>query len=281
MTKPSQSNSRYEISNLQKLALEAAAKAAEIHRNRLYQSHIVNTKSSRTDLVSEVDLEAERTIIEMIEGARPDDAIVAEEGSSRTGTSGIRWIIDPLDGTTNYLYRYPGFTVSIGIEVNGRKTIGVVHDSYHQRIYTAVIGQLAFCNNKSVSVNESVELADALIATGFMYNALYRSKQAHSIAQILPHIRDIRRSGSASLDLCLLASGCIDGYFEYGVHPWDITAGGVIAATAGAKVASIPTHTEASTLLVASHPSIFDSLLHLLRKSNVFTSDDSEIEIWR
>jgi myo-inositol-1(or 4)-monophosphatase len=171
------------------LAKDTAALAAAIHREKLGTVHRVGTKSSRTDIITEVDREAEQVIVGALAKARPDDAIVAEEGSARQGTSGIRWLVDPLDGSVNYVYGYPAFSVSIGVEVDGQPRVGVVHDSFYGRVYSAVIGRGAICDGVPLAVSQVEELPDALLATGFGYDADVRAWQAQKLARVLPRVR--------------------------------------------------------------------------------------------
>jgi len=260
------------------LAEKAAARAAAVHKDRFDEIHSVNAKSSRTDLVSEVDIAAERVIVDTITRKRPNDAILAEEGGARKGSSGLRWVIDPLDGTVNYLYRYPGFTVSIGLEVDGRKCLGVVHDSYHNRVYTSIVDQFSQCDGKPISVTRERKLSDALLATGFVYDCEQRSQQGSILSNVMGQVRDIRRSGSASLDLCLLASGRVDCYFEAGLKPWDFFAGVVIATTAGAKVLTVPTIIGPSPLLIAAEEKLCEDLFQLLTANGVIDPNEARIE---
>jgi len=199
----------------------------------------VSTKTSGTDMVSEMDRASEALIVEGILASRPDDAILGEEGASREGTSGVRWVIDPLDGTTNYLYRHPTWAVSVGVEVDGRVEVGVVAAPGLGETFTAVRGQGAWLNGSPVAVTGEVDLARALVGTGFGYLAGRRARQADVLPHLLPLVRDIRRNGVASLDLCWVACGRLDGYFEAGGQPWDVAAGLLIATEAGAVACSL------------------------------------------
>jgi myo-inositol-1(or 4)-monophosphatase len=263
------------------LAKEAAALGAAIHREGLTATHTVKTKSSRTDLVTEIDKEAERTIVKALLAARPDDAIVAEEGSAREGTSGVRWVIDPLDGTVNYVYGYPAFAVSICAEIDGKYRVGVVHDSFHGRVYGGIIDEVATRDGVPLQVTSATELADALLGTGFSYNAETRGWQARKVAQVLPRARDIRRSGSAAIDLCLLAAGQIDGYYETGLNAWDYAAGGVIATAAGARVLAFFPKAGPAPLIVAANPVLVGKLLDLLGEIGVINPNEGHVELWR
>jgi myo-inositol-1(or 4)-monophosphatase len=247
------------------LAVRLAAEAAEVHRAGRDRELRVETKSSRTDLVSEVDREAERIIVAGIRRERPDDAILGEEGGAHDGTSGVRWIIDPLDGTTNYVYRYPAHAVSIGIEIEGTVRVGVVHDSVHGEVYTAIRGGGAFRDGLPMAASRCEDLATALLATGFQYRAELRAQQAATLARILPHVRDVRRGGSAALDLCWLGDGRLDLYYEGGLAEWDLAAGALIAAEAGATVRRFDDPREGPTpLLLAGSAILVDRLERLL-----------------
>ncbi len=252
-----------DLAALETLAVRAAAAAARVHHDGLSHVQSAEAKSSPTDMVTEVDREAERVIIDAIVGARPDDAILGEEGTDRAGTSGVRWIIDPLDGTTNYLYRFPAYAVSIGIEVDGRHAFGVVHDSSRDHVYVGGIGRPATCDGRPIAVRAAVAPGLALVATGFQYQPALRTRQADALRHVLPRVRDIRRAGSAALDLCALAAGQIDAYYELGLGAWDLAAGVAIAVAAGARVVSLPVP-DTTPLLVAAAPGLLEPLLALL-----------------
>ena len=223
-----------DLDELKSLALRIAAEAAAIHREGLLQAQTADAKSSPTDIVTEIDRDAERAIVEALRAARPRDGILAEEGTEIAGTSGVRWVIDPLDGTTNYYYRYPAFAVAIGVEVDGTRAVGVIHESSRDRVYAARLCGIATCDDHPIRVSDKRDLATALIATGFQPLPEVRRRQGELLVRVLPAVRDIRRSGSASFDLCTLATGQIDGFYEFGLSPWDIAAGAVIAEAAGA-----------------------------------------------
>lgn len=233
------------IRELTDLAAAIAVEVGDVIREaRNVGVTVANTKSSLTDVVTEADRSAEQLILRRITEARPDDAILGEEGTDQTGTSGITWVIDPIDGTVNYLYDVPAYCVSIAACVtdpdhfhDGRTAIaGAVSVPRTGEIFTAGWGQGSFRNGESVSVNEAPELGRALIATGFGYTPERRAEQAAVLTEILPQIRDIRRIGSAAYDLCLLASGRVDGYYEHGLQPWDYAAAALIAREAGATL---------------------------------------------
>ncbi len=194
----------------------------------------LDTKSSATDPVSDADRAAETMIVRMLLAARPDDGLIGEEGASRASGSGITWVIDPLDGTVNYLYELDNFSVSIAAEDTAGGLVGVVFDPMRDRMFSAIRGGGAFVDGVALHVNEPVALDRALLGTGFGYTAARRAAQAAIIADVLPQIRDIRRFGSAALNLCQVAGGQLDAYYEEGVQHWDVAAGGLIATEAGA-----------------------------------------------
>lgn len=219
----------------------------------------VETKSTGTDMVTEMDRASERLIVDGILAARPEDGILGEEGSDRQGTSGVRWIIDPLDGTTNYLYGFLSYGVAIGVEVDGTPTAGAVHDPVHGETFSATAGGGAWCGDRRLAVVGAPTLATALVGTGFAYDSAKRAEQAAVLQRVLPNVRDLRRAGAAAVDLCWVAGGRLDAFFERGLAPWDWAAGSLIAAEAGAR--TLRTH---DGLHVAAPPQLFDDLLSLL-----------------
>ena len=200
----------------------------------------VERKSSRTDMVSDADRDAEWLIRELLSKERPDDGLLGEEGSDSAGSSGRRWVVDPLDGTTNYLYRFPAWVVSIALEDADGGLVGVVHDPLRDEIFTATRGGGALRDGEPISVSGATRLDEALIGTGFGYDAERRASQAELLTQVLPRVRDVRRAGAAALDLCMVACGRLDGYYERGLNAWDWAAGSLIAREAGASVRSLP-----------------------------------------
>ena len=226
-----------DLSDLLELAKRAAESAAAIHRNAIASGGFnVHTKASTSDLVTEIDREAERKLVAVIRAARPNDEIVGEEGSNLSGDSGVRWILDPLDGTTNFVHRYPAHSVAVGIEINGRRMIGVVHDTFSNRVYSGVVGQSATCDKEPIAVRNESDLSHALVGTGFLPNAGVRRLQADVLRKVLPCVRDIRRSGCPSLDICGVASGALDAFYESGLGQLDISGAAAIAEAAGATV---------------------------------------------
>lgn len=223
-------------SELRVLASEVAREAGAFVSARALEARLhVATKSSATDMVSEVDRESEALIVARLLAARPGDGILGEEGGEHAGPSGVRWVIDPLDGTTNYLYAYPAYAVSIAAEQDGEVVAGAVFDASHGHLYSAAIGEGATRDGAPLAVSVSTSLATALVGTGFGYDSAQRARQGRILAGVVPHIRDIRRSGSAALDLCWVASGRYDAYFELGLGPWDWAAGALIVREAGGR----------------------------------------------
>jgi myo-inositol-1(or 4)-monophosphatase len=225
---------------LVELAGDAARRAVRLLLDGMGRARAtVETKSSTTDMVTEMDRASERLIVSTLLAERPDDGIVAEEGSARAGTSGLRWVIDPLDGTTNYLYGHPGWAVSIAAEGATGVVAGVVADGVHGELFTAVRGGGARCDGTPIACSDRADLARALVGTGFGYDPERRRAQGEVVARLLPRVRDIRRMGAAAVDLCSVACGRLDAYFERGLSWWDLAAGGLIAAEAGATVSAI------------------------------------------
>jgi myo-inositol-1(or 4)-monophosphatase len=246
------------------LATSLAAEAAQLLRDGLDHVHDVDTKSSLTDMVTASDRASERLVVDGIRAARPDDGILGEEGTADSGTSGVRWVIDPLDGTTNFLYGLPAFAVSIAVEVDGTTEVGVVVDAARHETFTAVRGRGAHLDGRRLRVNGADQLATALIGTGFSYDAARRARQGAVVAQVLPLVRDIRRVGAAALDLCWVAAGRLDGFYEKGLAPWDLGAGALIAAEAGARVGDLAGGPASGAFTLATAPALFEPLRALL-----------------
>lgn len=225
---------------------------------------VASTKSSPTDIVTEMDTASERMIVEALRSARPDDGYLGEEGSSFDGTSGVRWIVDPLDGTVNYLYDLPEWAVSIAAEVDGEAVAGVVVAPRLGSTWTAVRGGGAWLDGDPVRVNAGVGLGLALLATGFGYAAHRRAAQGRVVAAVLPQVRDVRRAGSAAIDLCSVACGRLDGYWERGTQRWDIAAGGLVAREAGARTGGLHGAAAGTELAIAAPAPLFDELHDLL-----------------
>jgi len=224
----------------------------------------VSTKSTGTDMVTEMDRAAEALITEELLGARPEDGILGEEGADQAGTSGVRWVVDPLDGTTNYLYGFPGFNVSIAAEVDGQAAVGAVFDVVRQELFSAGRGLGATRDGQPIQTSEATDLGLALVGTGFSYEPERRRRQAEVLVEVLPRIRDIRRQGAAALDLCSVACGRLDAYYERGLAPWDLAAGGLIAREAGAEVTDFGGGDASAGAVVAASPGVAQALRDLL-----------------
>ena len=219
---------------LRDLALASARETGDlIVALRAEGVEVAGTKSSETDIVTLADQAAEALVKDRLLGARPGDGMVGEEGDELRGTSGVVWIVDPIDGTVNYLYGLPHFAVSIAAEVDGVVVAGVVVAPALGLEYVATLGGGATCNDRSIRPRTTVPLRERLVATGFSYEQPARARQATYISRLLPRVRDLRRLGSCALDLCGVASGTLDAYVEEGSHIWDHAAAGLVVLEAG------------------------------------------------
>lgn len=225
----------------------------------------VRSKSTRTDLVSDADRQAEALLVGTIRAARPEDAIVAEEGGRADGgESGLRWLIDPLDGTINYLWGIPHWSVSLACMDADGPLVGVVHDPSRHETFTAVRGGGARLGGGALGLEGAPPLSEALVATGFSYDPRTRARQAERLARMLPEVRDVRRCGSAALDLAWVAAGRYDAFVETALAPWDWAAGALIVTEAGGAVREIETGDGATPGLVAARPALLDPLSALV-----------------
>lgn len=230
--------------NLAVLSARFACSAAAVIQDMRAQiadlAAATTTKSSAVDPVTTVDIAAEEHLRKLISETRSDDGFIGEEGSSHPGSSGLRWIIDPIDGTVNFTYNRPQYAVSVAVARNEQVIAGAVINVATGELFVAADGHGAFKHDRQIWMELSgpnqAPLESSLVGTGFAYLALRRSKQAQILTTLLPKIRDIRRLGSAALDLCALAEGHIDAFYEHGLHPWDYAAGSLIAQQAGAIV---------------------------------------------
>jgi myo-inositol-1(or 4)-monophosphatase len=218
-------------------------------------------KTSDTDLVSDADRAAERVIRELLEAERPQDGLIAEEGSRHEAESGRRWVVDPLDGTVNFLYGIPHWAVSVAVEDGQGSAAGVVHDPVRDETFAANRGGGSRLNGRPIRVRDRGELERAMIATGFGYQEERRAAQAEVAARLLPRVRDIRRAGAAALDLAWLAAGRLDGYYERGLSHWDWAAGRLLVTEAGGAVEEMPGEPLG---LVAAHPGLLGPLASLV-----------------
>ena len=252
------------------LAVGLAREAGAIQRGRYETELTVRTKSASIDLVTDVDHACEKLIVESIQSERPKDAILAEEGGGvDRPDSAWRWIIDPLDGTTNYAHGYPRFCVSIGVEFENEASVAVVYDPLLDELYTAARGRGATRNGQPISVSEESDLGAALVATGFAYD-VRRSPEDNldHFARFVKTVRAIRRDGSAALDLCYVAAGRLDGFWELKLHPWDVAAGNLIVSEAGGRVSDLAggPALRSGRETVASNGHLHAAILELLRR---------------
>ncbi len=281
--------------SLLELACAAAVAAGQLLVSRDVRAVVVATKSSPTDVVTEADQAAEALIRERIGAARPGDRILGEEGGetpARPGAAGsetwegegrdkrVRWIVDPLDGTVNYVYGLPDWAVSIAAEEDGAVVAGAVFVPRRGELYSAALGHGAWLRSGStgpdstavpavrLSCNREVSLDQALVATGFGYEAGQRLIQAEVLCGVLPRVRDIRRGGSCAVDLCSVASGSVDAFYERGVNLWDIAAGGLIAAEAGAQITGLHGKRAGPSMTLAAAPPLHRELHDLLAGLN-------------
>jgi myo-inositol-1(or 4)-monophosphatase len=249
------------LDELYELALRVATGAGKVLVSYATK-HLeqVETKSSPTDLVSEADRASEGFIGAELAKARPDDSVLGEEGTSRTGGSGVEWVADPLDGTTNFFFRLPAWSVSLAAKFGGRPVIGVVVDPSHDETWSAIAGRGAWCNGSRCHVAEGrSDLSTALVGTGFGYRRERRAEQAALLPHLLPAVRDLRRVGSAALDLCWVADGRYDAFYESYLNEWDWAAGALVCSEAGGTVARLP-----GEILLASTPSLSKPLSELI-----------------
>jgi myo-inositol-1(or 4)-monophosphatase len=245
------------------LAQKAAHEAGRLVSSAPVHSLAMTTKSSPTDLVSEMDRASEQLIRDIILGARSDDGLIGEEGTSAPSRSGLSWLVDPIDGTANYLRGLPNYSISIAA-VNGRETVvGVVYDPTLDETFTAIHGHGAALNGDPVACS-TTSLAEAIIGTGFSYSSALRAAQARVLLSLLPAVGDIRRPGSAAVSLCWVACGRLDAFFETGLKPWDFAAGALIALEAGADIRGGEWDRPDGELVVASAPAITAELCRIL-----------------
>jgi myo-inositol-1(or 4)-monophosphatase len=252
---------------LSDLATSLARRAGRaIVEQRVEAVSSATTKSSPTDLVTEADRAAEAIVVDGIVAARPDDAIIGEEGTEHPGTSGLSWHIDPIDGTTNYVYGIAAYSVSIAVADGETMVCGAVFNPVADELFAATMGGGASLDGRPIAVRAPVGLEAALVATGFGYRAERRRDQARVVAALLPEIRDIRRFGSAALDLCSVACGRVDAYYEVGLNLWDFAAGALIAREAGALCTDLHGAEPTADFLLAASPDLHRRLGRRLRE---------------
>nr|WP_298803292.1 inositol monophosphatase family protein [uncultured Pseudokineococcus sp.] len=259
-----------ELARIVGLAERAARAAGElVHRGRPERLEVMATKSSATDVVTAMDTASEELLVRLLRDERPDDGVLGEEGGATGGTSGITWVVDPIDGTVNYLYGLPGYAVSVAAVVGAgapderpdprtwTAVAGCVHDPVSGRTWTATRGGGARLDGAPLAGPADVPLGEALVGTGFGYTPQRRAAQARVLSGVLPHVRDVRRSGVASLDLCSVGSGWLDAYYERGLQPWDHAAGALVAQEAGAVVRGLaPDEPASERFCLAAAPAL-------------------------
>jgi myo-inositol-1(or 4)-monophosphatase len=271
-----------DVSALEDLAVRVAVAAGRLvvdERPRLVEASA--TKSSPTDIVTVMDTRAEELIRDLLLTERPDDAVLGEEGDDHGGTSGITWVVDPIDGTVNYLYDIPAYAVSVAAAVGNPKVpgewqvlAGAVADPALRRVYHAARGTGAYergwddtapsADRRRLAVGAVGDLSGALVGTGFGYTPQRRLEQAQALLAVLPRVRDIRRIGSAALDLCSVACGRLDGFYESGLNPWDMAAGWLMVTESGGDVSGPQGGPPSAALTVAGNPLVLTQLTAVL-----------------
>ncbi|MGY1834958.1 inositol monophosphatase family protein [Blastococcus sp. SYSU DS0510] len=252
------------------LAVAVAREAAVlVARGRESAGEQVTTKSSSVDVVTAVDAASEELLVRRLLEARPDDGVLGEEGAAREGSSGVRWIVDPIDGTVNFLYDIPAYAVSVAAEVDGVVRAGAVLNVATGELFTASAGGGAWLEVpgrplRRLAVGTPVSLEQTMVATGFGYRVEQRRAQGAVVAELVTRARDIRRFGSAALDLCAVAAGRVDAYFELDLNPWDHAAGALVAAEAGAVVTGLGGAPVGEPMVVAVAPSVAEPFLALV-----------------
>lgn len=256
---------------LLQLAIDLALQAGHLARDGRAQHGIAttDTKSSVTDMVTEFDKANEALIVGGILAARPHDAIVGEEGTDSPGTSGVDWLIDPIDGTTNFMYGLPGWAVSIAARTTAGTQVGVVYVPAVDELFTATAGGGAHLNGAPISCSTTDDVALALVATGFSYSATRRALQAQRLAALLPLVRDVRRFGAAAADLCNLAAGRVDVYYEQWLGPWDLAAGELIAREAGCVTSTLQGDAVRPDSVIAANPQLIGPMRALIAEIDV------------
>jgi myo-inositol-1(or 4)-monophosphatase len=251
---------------LLELASSLALRAGHMVRDGRAADGVASTvtKSSATDMVTEFDTASEALIVGGITAARPHDGIVGEEGTSTQGTSGVDWLIDPIDGTTNFLYGLPGWAVSIAARSVHGTEVGVVFVPTTDELFTAVRGEGAQLNGQPIGCSATTDLSLALVGTGFSYQPERRARQAQRVAAMLPRVRDIRRFGAAAADLCHVAAGRLDVYFEEFLGPWDLAAGELIAREAGCRSGDLQGGPVRPASVLVTNPALFEPTRQLI-----------------
>jgi len=252
-----------DVHHLLDLAKSAAHEAGKLIMDKPASPLSTSTKSSPTDVVTEMDRASEKLILETILSMRPDDGVIGKKGTSKPSQNGLSWLIDPIDGTVNYLRGMPNYSISIAVSDDKGTLAGVVYDPTLDETFAAIRGHGATLNGAAIAC-AAKPLAEAIIGTGFSYSSAQRAQQAEVLRTVLPAVGDIRRPGSAAVSLCWVACGRLDAFFEAGLHRWDFAAGALIAMEAGARVQGIDRDLSQGRLVVASAPSVTSGLRQLL-----------------
>ncbi len=262
---------------LEGVACEVAQDAGRLVHDERPADLGMSEKSSRTDVVTEMDVRSQQLLLDRLAELRPDDAVLGEEEGGRGGTSGVTWVVDPIDGTTNYLYGVPDYAVSVAAVVGDPAVPGQWH-AVAAAVFSPPSGELFHAHrgggawlttsggSRALRVNATDDLGLSLVGSGFGYAAELRERQARLLVELLPRVRDLRRHGSAALDLCAVACGRLDGYYETGLHPWDRAAGELVASEAGAVLGGPVDEVPARDLTWAAAPGIADELSALVRE---------------
>lgn len=254
-----------ELDSLYELAVTVARAAGELLYERFQGPAAgVSAKTSPTDLVSDADRDSEALLLELIRTTRPGDGVLAEEGDSSNSTTGYTWVVDPLDGTINFLFGIPQWSVSVAARDADGACVGVVHDPCRDETFAAQRGEGSTLNGNDIHVSARDDLSSALIGTGFAYDSRARAEQAARMPRVLPNVRDIRRAGSAALDLAWLACGRLDGFFEAPMEEWDRAAGVLIVQEAGGIVTELQAPLGMSPGVIAANPSLHPLLEKLV-----------------
>ncbi len=262
--------------DLEHIACDVASAAGRLITQERPRDLGVSAKSTRTDVVTEMDQASQELLITLLGERRPQDAVVGEEEGAATGTSGVTWVLDPIDGTVNYLYDIPAYAVSVaavvgdhGVEGGWRSVAGAVLNPVSGELFHAHLGggarMTTVAGTVALAATGESDLGLALVGTGFGYEAQVRSRQARLLLELLPQVRDIRRAGSAALDLCAVACGRLDGYYESGLNAWDRAAGELVAREAGAVVVGLDGPQAGRDLTVAVAPGLAGSFVELVR----------------
>jgi len=264
------------LDELREVAVSAAREAAVLAADGRREGVVVaGTKSSATDVVTEMDRRVEALLVDRILTARPDDGVLGEEGASHVGSSGVRWVLDPIDGTVNYLYGIPSWGVSVAAEIDGVGVVGVVAAPMLGETFVAVRGRGAHKHDQwgihELRVNDPVELTGSLVGTGYGYTQERRIGQARVTSALLPYVGDLRRLGACSIDLCYVAEGRFDAYYERGVHLWDYAAAALVVTEAGGVFGGLNGRGPSEDLVIAAGPNLYRGLHDVLRDNGADT----------